>query len=76
MGVDELNQFEVLEDRVESLISLVSSLKQENASLDRQAKEGGEKVRSLEKEIEGLRADRDAVRERIAALLKRIEEYT
>jgi len=76
MGLDELDQFELLEDRVESLISLVSSLKQENVSLDRQAKEGEEKVRSLEKEIEGLRADRDAVRERIAALVKRIGECT
>ena len=74
MGSDELDQFELLEQRVESLISLVSSLKQENAALERRAQEGGEGLRSLEKEMEGLRADRGAIRERIAALLRRIEE--
>jgi FtsZ-binding cell division protein ZapB len=74
MGSDELDQFELLEQRVESLISLVSSLKEENAALERQVQEAGEKLRSLEKEMEGLRADREAVRERIAALLRRIEE--
>ncbi|MFW6146972.1 MAG: cell division protein ZapB [Thermodesulfobacteriota bacterium] len=76
MGLDELDQFDLLEERVDSLISLVNSLKQENASLDKQVREGGAKLRALENEIEGLRADRDAVRERIAALLKRIGEFT
>jgi FtsZ-binding cell division protein ZapB len=75
MGTDELDQFELLEQRVASLISLVSSLKEKNASLERQVKEAGETVRSFEKEIEGLRADREAVRERIAALLRRTEEF-
>lgn len=74
MGADDLDQFELLEQKVEALISVVSSLKQENASLARQVAEGAEELRLVKKEVEGLRADRDAVRERIAALLRRIEE--
>lgn len=74
MGSDELDQFEQLEQRVESLISLVSSLKEENAVLEGQVQEAEEKLRALDQEMKGLRADRDAVRERIAALLRRIEE--
>jgi FtsZ-binding cell division protein ZapB len=74
MGFDELDQFELLEKKVGSLISLVSSLKEENASLERRVQEAGEELRSLAQEMEGLKADREAVRERVAGLLRRIEE--
>jgi FtsZ-binding cell division protein ZapB len=74
MGSDELDQFELLEQKVEALISLVISLKKQNAALERQAQEGGERLRLFEKEMEVLRADRETVRERIAALLRRVEE--
>jgi FtsZ-binding cell division protein ZapB len=75
MGSDELDQFELLEQGVESLISMASSLKEENAALERGVQEGREKLRSLAHDMEGLRADREAVRERIAVLLRRIEEF-
>jgi FtsZ-binding cell division protein ZapB len=74
MGSDELDQFDLLEQGVASLISLVRSLKEENAALESRMQEGGEKLRSLAQDIEGMRADREAVRKRIAALLRRIEE--
>ena len=74
MGFHEIDQFVLLEQRVEALISLVSSLKEENAALERRVQEEGERLRSLEKEMESLRAEREAVRERIATLLGRIEE--
>ena len=74
MGFDELDQFELLEKKVGSLISLVSSLKEENTSLERRVQEAGEELRSLAQEMEGLKADREAVRERVAGLLRRIEE--
>ncbi|MBW1689138.1 MAG: hypothetical protein DRG87_09670 [Deltaproteobacteria bacterium] len=74
MGSDELDQFELLEQGVASLISRVGSLKEENAALERRVQEGGEKLRSLAQDVDDLRSDREAVRERIAALLRRIEE--
>lgn len=74
METDELDQFELLEQRVEALISLVNSLKEENAALERLVQEGGEELRSLKKEKEGLMAGREAVQERIARLLRKIEE--
>jgi FtsZ-binding cell division protein ZapB len=74
METDELDQFELLEQRVEALISLVNSLKEENVTLERRVQEGGEELRSLKKETEGLMAGREAVRERIARLLRKIEE--
>jgi FtsZ-binding cell division protein ZapB len=74
MGSDELDQFERLEQRVESLISLVIALREENATLGRQVQDDGERVRSLEKEMEVLRTERETVRERITALLRKVEE--
>jgi len=74
MGSDDFDQFELLEQKVEMLISLVSSLKEENAALARQLREGEEKLKMLEKDMGSLMADREAVRERTAALLRRIEE--
>jgi FtsZ-binding cell division protein ZapB len=76
MGSDELDQFALLEQRIEALISLVSSVKEENALLERRVQEEGEELRSIEKEMEKLRADREAVRKRVAILLRRIEEFT
>jgi FtsZ-binding cell division protein ZapB len=76
MGSDELDQFELLEQRVEALISLVSSLREQNAALEKRVREGEERLQSLEREMNGCIGEREAVRERIAALLRRIEDYS
>jgi len=75
MESNELDQFELLEQRIEALISLVNSLREQNAVLERRAQEGEEKLQSLEMEMKDRIGEREAVRERIAALLRRIEEY-
>jgi len=75
MESNELDQFELLEQRIEALISLVNSLREQNAVLERRAQEGEEKLQSLEMEMKDHIGEREAVRERIAALLRRIEEY-
>lgn len=76
MGLDELDQFGILEERIETLISLVSSLKEGKVALEKQVQNREEKIGSLVKEIETLKADRDIVRNRIATLLRKIEEIT
>jgi len=75
MESNELDQFELLEQRIEALISLVNSLREQNAVLERRVQEGGEKLQSLEMEMKDRIGEREAVRERIAVLLRRIEEY-
>jgi len=76
MGLDELNQFGLLEEKIESLISLVGSLNEEKASLERNIHGQEKKVSSLTKEIETLEIDRDVIRKRIAILLEKINEFT
>ncbi len=75
MGLDELEQFGLLEQKIESLISFANSLKQEKINLEKRVQGQGEKIGSLTKQIEMLKADRDLVRKRIATLLEKIEEF-
>jgi uncharacterized coiled-coil DUF342 family protein len=76
MGSDELDQFDLLEQRVESLISLASSLREQNAALEKRVREAEERLQSLEREMKGCIGEREAVRERITGLLRKIEEYS
>jgi archaellum component FlaC len=75
MELDELEQFGLLEQKIESLISFANSLKQEKINLEKRVQGQGEKIDSLTKQIEMLKADRDLVRKRIATLLEKIEEF-
>lgn len=76
MGFDELNQFGLLEEKIESLISLVSSLNEEKAELERNIHTQEKKLGSITKEVETLETDRDAIRKKIAALLEKINQFT
>jgi len=76
MGLDELNQFGLLEEKIESLISLVGSLNEEKDNLERNIHGQEKKIDSLTKEIETLEIDRDVIRKRIATLLEKINEFT
>jgi septal ring factor EnvC (AmiA/AmiB activator) len=76
MGLDELNQFGLLEEKIESLISLVGSLSEEKVNLERNMHGQEKKIGSLTKEIETLEIDRDVIRKRIETLLEKINEFT
>jgi FtsZ-binding cell division protein ZapB len=75
MGLDELEQFALLEQKIELLISLVSSLKEEKINLEKKVQSQEEKISSLANEMGTLKADRDIVRKRIVTLLEKIEEF-
>ncbi len=75
MGLDELNQFGLLEQRIESIISLASSLKEGKVNLEDKLQSQEEKIDSLIDEIEMLKTDKDLIRKRIVSLLEKIEEY-
>ena len=74
MGLKEIEQFGLLEQKVESLISAVSSLKEQKMVLEQKARTQQEDLGTLKREIDTLRADRDVVQKRIASLLEKITE--
>jgi len=75
MEFDELNQFGLLEEKIESLISLVSTLNEEKADLEMNIHSQEKKLGSLTNDIETLEVDRDAIRTRIATLLEKMNEF-
>jgi len=74
MELDDSEQFSLLEQKVESLISLVRFLKEEKIDLEKKVQDQGEKISSIANEIDTLRADKGLVRERIVTLLEKIEK--
>jgi FtsZ-binding cell division protein ZapB len=74
MGLKEIEQFELLEQKVESLISALGSLNEQKMVLERKVRTQQQDLGTLRSEIDTLTADRDAVQKRIASLLERITE--
>jgi FtsZ-binding cell division protein ZapB len=74
MELKEIEQFELLEQKVESLISAVSSLNEQKMMLERKVRNHQEELGTLRSQIDTLRTDRDVVQKRIASLLEKITE--
>ena len=71
---DEIEQFQLLEEKIDSLIRYVASVKKEKEVLIERIHIQEEKVVALTGEVDKLRANRDEAREKIVSLLERIEQ--
>jgi len=72
MGLEEIEQFDLLEQKIESLISVVGTLTEQRIALERKVKGQQAELDSVRNEIEMLKADRELVQKRIASLLDKI----
>jgi len=72
MGLEEIEQFDLLEQKIESLISVVGTLTEQRIALERKVKGQQAELDSVRNEIEMLKADRELVQKRIANLLDKI----
>jgi septal ring factor EnvC (AmiA/AmiB activator) len=71
---DEIDQFQVLEEKVDSLIRMVTGVKRERESMLEKLHIQEEKIADLSSEVEALRANRDKAKQRILSLLERLEQ--
>ncbi len=71
---DEIDQFQILETKVESLIQYVGSLKKEKEILVDKVHSMEKKVTDMGVEIQQLHAARDNAKARIVKLLEKIEQ--
>jgi hypothetical protein len=71
---EEIDQFQLLEQKIDSLIEVVKALKQEKAVLAEKVQIQEEKLADLSEQLESLRAARDNARQRIVSLLEKIEQ--
>ncbi len=70
-GVD---QFQLLEDKIDNLIGMIKSLKKEKESFAEKFQIQEEKLADLTKEVEGLKSGRDKAKQRILSLLEKMEQ--
>jgi uncharacterized coiled-coil DUF342 family protein len=71
---EDMDQFQLLEEKVDSLIKYIASLKKEKESLAEKLHIQEEKLTDLMHEVEELRAARGKVKQRVVNLLERIEQ--
>lgn len=77
------DQFQRLEDKLSKIVETYRRIQAENRGLSEEiqrlkseSKQGAERYSALEREIEGLRRERDEVRVRIERLLAEVDALT
>ena len=71
---ENLEQFQLLENKIESLIQIISSLKTEKTQLLTRLNNQEEKIDELTKEIEQLRQAGETAKQKTMSLLQKIEQ--
>jgi FtsZ-binding cell division protein ZapB len=71
---EEIDQFQTLEDKVDSLIKMVIAMKRERESLLEKTHIQEEKIADLVSEAEALKASRDKAKQKILSLLEKMEQ--
>ncbi len=71
---EEVDQFQLLEEKVDSLIAFVTSLRKENILLMEKINSKDGKIVDLAGEVEHLKASKDRAKERIVSLVEKIEQ--
>ncbi|MBW1729876.1 MAG: cell division protein ZapB [Deltaproteobacteria bacterium] len=70
----EIEQFDVLEQKVDALLELVQGLKKEKAALSEKVQIQEEKISDLTRQVEALKSGRDKARQKILHLLEKMEQ--
>ena len=70
----ELDQFQLLEERVDSLIQFIEAFKKEKESFIEKIRIQEEKIADLTGDIEFLKGARDRAKQMISSLLAKIEQ--
>ena len=71
---EEIDQFQLLEQKIDGLLGLVDSLRKEKAALAEKTQIQEERLRDMAEEVETLKAGRDKARQRVLSLLDKLEK--
>jgi len=74
LKTEEMDQFQVLEAKVDSVIKFAQQLKKEKESMLEKLHIQEEKIADLTSELENLRNSRDKAKQRVLALLEKLEQ--
>ena len=73
---EEVDQFQLLEAKVDSLIERTVALKNEKEALEKKLQLEEEKVSDLSSKIETLRSGRNDAKQKIMTLLEKMEQVS
>jgi len=76
MAVTAADKFAELEDRIIRTIDLVKTTRKQKEAAERELGFAQKQISRLEEEIEGLKQERDLVKNRIEVLLENLSEIT
>ena len=69
----EIDQFDLLAEKIDRLIESVALLKKEKESIAEKAQIQEERLADLTAQLEGLKAARDKAKQKVVSLLEKIE---
>ncbi len=72
--IGDIDQFELLEEKIDHLIGLIETLKKEKEALAEKARIQEGKLSDLTEQIGNLKASRDRAKQRIISILEKIEQ--
>ncbi len=70
----DIEQFDLLEQKVDALLELLENLKKENATLSERVQIQEEKISDLTRQLDALRSGRDKAKQKILLLLEKLEQ--
>ncbi len=71
---EEVDQFKILEDKIDKLIDYITALKKEKEALAEKNQTQEERLAGLTDQLENSRTATDGVKQRIAGLLEKMEQ--
>jgi len=74
-SLDDIDQFQLLENKIDTLLEFVTELKKEKELLTEKIKMQEEKLAYLNVEIEDLKTVRDKAKQKVLSLLQKIEQF-
>ena len=70
----EVDQFQLLEEKVDRLIDMIAELRREKEALAEKAQIQDERISDLTSQLETLKSSRDRAKQRIISLLEKMEQ--
>ncbi len=71
---EEVDQFKILEDKIDNLIDYIMALKREKEALAEKNQTQEERLADLTDQLENSRTATDGVKQRIAGLIEKMEQ--
>ena len=73
-GDENLDQFELLEKKIDHLIETIKTLRSEKESFEERFHIQEEKIADMTQQLESLRSSRDQAKQKLISLLEKIEQ--